>query len=197
MNSYISPVEGLITSRFDEPRPLSNPGQHIHGALDISAEIGKEILAPVDGYVSYYIFIRSNKKQSWDERINVNSAGIHLPWANYPYDIYGGVIIIEERESELVHLICHSYFNQLFNLLAQEKIICKDDWQYQEETKNERFPMMIFHTFDNRIRVPKGGLIGFVGNAGYSTGAHIHWEIHNGWTWTFYNKRVNPESLLR
>ena len=36
----IIPVKGKITTDFYEPRPLSNPGEHVHGAVDIAAPVG-------------------------------------------------------------------------------------------------------------------------------------------------------------
>lgn len=199
MKRYIQPVEGTITSRFDDPRPLSNPGQHVHGALDISAPIGTHIRNPIAGWVSYYTFFRSNKTKSWDEEIKIENVNQHFPYANYSYDIYGSVIIIEEDKvfgKAPVHLICHSYLNQLFNRLDEYSITSKNDWEYQEQKKDERFPMFVFHTLSKPVKVPRGSLIGFVGNAGYSTGPHIHWEIHNTWAWTFYDKRIDPEKYL-
>ena len=42
-----------------------------------------------------------------------------------------------------------------------------------------------------------GDLIGYVGNAGYSTGPHVHWEIHHGWQIDYYGNRVNPANLIK
>ena len=68
----------------------------------------------------------------------------------------------------------------------------KNSWT--EQKADDRFPIIGVHT--EKIIVKEGDSIGFVGNAGYSTGPHIHWEIHHGYKWQKHNDRLNPERYL-
>ena len=179
----MTPVTGLITTVFTEPRPLSNPGEHIHGAVDISAQLGSSIFAPEDGTVFAWAAFRVAPKSYWPTMpvINIGTTS----FCNYFYDTFGGVLVLTSTNHKRTHVITHSYGNQLFNASVFQDI------RYYEEKADSRFPMHAFYTSPAECK--EGALIGAVGNAGHSTGPHIHYEIHNGRRWQRWEDRIDPE----
>ena len=189
----IKPVEGKITADFNEPRPLSNPGEHKHGAVDIVAPVRTIIKAPESGKVFCYVGIRPRSGMVWPRMFTVH--GKAFPYLNYFYDMYGGIIVLQVYDDDSkniirTHVITHTYGNQIFN-----KSIFKDfEKIWVEQAKDNRFP--IHGTYTSLLVVKEGDSIGFVGNAGYSTGSHIHWEIHTGYKWNKHTDRINPENYI-
>jgi hypothetical protein len=185
----IKPVPGArVTARYDQPRPLSNPGQHIHGATDYAALAGSKIIAPEEGLLYYYIAQRPESRPTWELKIE----GVRFPFSNYFYDTFGGIIILSGA-SGMVHLFAHCYINQLYN----KGIIESAKWRTNEQSDEVRWPITTLHTLGTISAVEAGDTIGFVGNAGYSTGPHVHAEIHNGWEWTDYSDRADPETIYK
>jgi len=175
---------GRITTPFTEMRPLSKPiaeRDHIHGAIDIAVAQGSPIFMPEDGVAWAWCAFRGESGIYWPGMPVVDDVG--NPWCNYFYDIYGAILIVHTIQR--THIIAHSYANQLFN----KKIFSKTS--YYEEPEDSRWPLHALYT--PRTGFKKGDIIGFVGNAGYSTGPHIHWEIHHGIKWDRWEERINPE----
>jgi len=179
----MKPVNGTISTDFYEPRPIDNPGEHVHGAIDIAAPMNSEIFAPEAGEVMAWCAYRPKAGTYWPDMPILN--GNALPYCNYFYDTYGGVLILRSDSGERTHLIAHSYANQLFN-----KGLAHDVYAYEEKA-DMRFPFHAMYTGWREVKV--GAHIGYVGNAGYSTGPHVHWEIHRGWKWERWENRINPE----
>ena len=182
------PVSGRPSADFDQPRPLSAGRQtHVHGAVDIPAPVGTSIEAPEDGQVMYWVSIRPASGILWPTlpKLFANEDEV-FPYADYFYDMFGGVIVLQADER--THVITHSYARQLFNT-GKGKDIRK--W-WVEEPEDKRFP--VSGMFSERYYVDRGDVIGYVGNAGYSTGAHIHWEVHPGYKWFRHADRLRPIS---
>lgn len=197
MYDRVWPVPGhkRISAGFDQLRPLSRPVHertHVHGAIDIPAPVGTPIVAPESGELYAFFAMRGG---------NVNR-GVHEVFDRVPkmpfdlrnhyywYDIYGGVLLL--RSNNNTHIITHSYINQLM----KRKPLCDVSWRPVESANDERWPVVAFHTFLTPIQVGAGELIGHVGNAGFSTGAHIHYEIHEGSSWDKHEDRIDPEAWL-
>ena len=186
------PIKGAITAGFYDPRPLSDPGKHIHGAIDIKNIIGEIIKAPESGTCFAYVAIRPKSGRYWPQMPMIHRKPFH--WCNYFYDMYGGIIVLmahdgNPREITRTHIITHSYGNQIFN----KSVFSDFPKHWIEQKKDNRFP--IHATYTDKIVVAEGDPIGFVGNAGYSTGPHIHWETHHGYKWEKHNDRYNPEKF--
>lgn len=190
--SYRRPAPGAITAGWSQPRPLSVPPEqrhHVHGAIDIAGGVGEPVLAPAAGVCYRVCIVRAQGGPGWAWPLREGDVRI-LPWQDYPYDVYGGITILDTQDG-YVHLFCHTYMRQL------QKLTRGLVWSYQEQPSDTRWPTMIWHTFAWPQTVEAGEVIAEIGNAGYSKGPHVHWEIHRGWTLTPYGDRPDPEELLR
>lgn len=187
----VFPVKrGEVTVGFDQMRPLSVPKErrtHPHGAIDIAAPVGTAIRAPEDGVVHYFAAVRQSIKRTMAELellMPFDMRGHH-----YFYDTYGAIILVL-GDSGHTHVMCHSYLNQLYNQAPMRL-----RWTYTESAKEERWPLMAWHTFEDPVFVQRGQTVGSVGSAGYSTGPHVHYEIHHGHTWQSHAERLRPETF--
>ena len=177
--------DGTGTSRFDEPRPISNPGRHIHGAVDIAAPSGTPIFAPEGGHVYYFFACRPHKQDGWNHN-DIPAELEDFPFRGRFYDLYGGIVVLRGRR--YVHLFTHSFRRQLWNCVDDP-----DDWLIWEDKAIERFPINGF--ISRPLPVRRCSLIGQVGDAGYSSGPHCHYEIHHGWKDEAHADRVDPMKI--
>jgi len=186
---FVKPANGPITSRWDEDRPLSNPGLWNHAALDIGAPISAPEFAPEGGYpYAFALFRPEDRTDEWTDPLKTGQV---FPWGNMRHNVFGAIVVLK-GDSGYVHLLTHSYFNQVF----EKEFFPKKVWHFQEERKDSRFPMFLFHTFGSQRHVMQGEQIGYVGNAGLSKGPHTHWTIMTGWERTKHEDRIDPEKYL-
>lgn len=174
------PGNTRITAGFDDPRPMSSPGKHKHGAIDIGTAEGSQIVAPEKGELFYYFGTRPHDSMYWPQG---EMKG--FPYRNYFYDMYGALLILK-GQSGITHIFTHIYMNQIFN-----KENC--EWAYYEEKLSARFPLFCFKS--NEVIVYEGAKIGVTGNSGYSTAPHCHYELHKGFIWQDWADRPNPEKI--
>jgi len=177
------PVQnGIITSEFYDPRPISNPGAHIHGAIDITYEDTKMVYSPVKGIATMFMVHRP-KDWVWPkfEKEEITEIPIHDYW----YDVYGGVVAIEEPNGRY-HILTHFYGKTLFEKYGIDK--------YIESIEISRWCGIILQS--KSFRVSRGDELVKMGNAGFSSGLHVHWEIHPTNKLVTYSKRINPHEYL-
>lgn len=178
-----------LTAPWEEKRPLNAPEKtHVHGAIDIGVPVGTNIIAPEDGWVWYHFQIR--KQDKGYQNLQWIEDGVPYAFRNYFYDVFGGLICMEGDVTALTHVFAHIYINQLFN----KPWICKEDYVFDEVETDNIFSFN-FHTKSHLRKVLAGDKIGESGNAGFSMGPHIHYEIHNGREWTKHENRPDPADL--
>lgn len=178
---FIPILNGRITATFREPRPISNPGQHIHGAIDVAGGDGT-VLAPEDGELTAYVFLRA-PGGAWAHA--EKTAIMDAPPHDYWYDIYGGVVGIT-GVSGRYHILAHFWPATL-----QERF---GKFSYTESKATTRWPSIMLAT--ETVSIKRGDKIAKIGNAGYSFGAHVHWEVHHSATLETYHKRIDPATLV-
>jgi hypothetical protein len=181
------PVDGgRITAGFDDPRPLSNPGQHVHGALDIAGG-DFNIRSPCDGIARAFAFFRS-PGEGWS-RDAENPAISSIPFRDYWQDIYGGMVTIVEAKTGRLHIMTHLWPSKLTVYGPFRSI------SYMETAAKTRFPAHMIMT--EKAEVKRGDQVGRIGSAGYSTGPHLHWEVHNlSFRLDAHAARVRPEEYI-
>ena len=180
---------GRLTAGFDQMRPLSVPMDqrtHVHGAIDIAAAIGTPIIAPEAGMLHYFAAFRPDHDRTMGE-FGENQFPFYFMGRPYFYDIYGALILVLGKSGH-THIFAHSFLNHLFNAPPH-----RVKWKYDESPAFERFPLTAFFTTNGYgHHISEGATIGSVGNAGYSTGPHVHYEMHKGRLWQEHAKRPRP-----
>lgn len=181
-------VDWKLTSGFDEVRPLRaapKDKMHVHGAWDIAVPEKTPILAPETGILFYLIQFRNNRQTHnlfWDDRK-------WFAFSNYFYDTFGGLLILE-GDSGLTYVFAHIWAEIILGELFKENIVLN----IKEET-DKRGSIASFFNVTSPNYVESCQYIGKSGNAGFSTGAHIHLELHRRREWLRWENRPNPAQL--
>lgn len=187
-----------ITVGWDQMRPLSVPPDqrtHPHAAWDVAAPASTEVVAPEGGKVVYLFAVRPDSTHALSEIKSLPTKPFDLKGHNYFYDVYGTVAILL-ADSGRTHIFCHAWANQLF-----DKAPFKIRWQFEEapdtgDLETDRRLPFAFHNFFSPRIVQRGELITYVGSGGYSTGPHIHWELHEGQSWQSHAERPRLENFF-
>ena len=172
-----------MTASFDQLRPLHDPGAWIHGAIDIAGGDGM-VCAPVDGMVRAFAFVRPELRYDWER--NEKKVILQEPCSRYFYDTYGGLIVLEATTGEY-HIMTHFYINQLQDAFGTLTIT--------EQRADARFPAFMLRSATQYVDA--GTPLCRMGNAGYSTGAHVHWEIHPTKSIYPHRNRIDPAKYIK
>ena len=191
---------GRVTTPFDEMRPLSVPPErrsHVHGALDLAGGDGI-IRAPARGTAQGVVIFRgvdpAKGLGAWGAKgLEEKSEILEFPWREYWYDVYGGIIVLYEPKGRM-HLLCHVWASQILNHQPHPAQFPFRFAYYIEERESTRWPCHMMLT--EEVEVREGQPLARVGNAGFSTGPHLHWEIHHGRRIDDYPARINPMEYL-
>jgi len=181
-------IDWKLTSDFGEMRPINAPPEkktHVHGAWDIAVPEGTPMMASERGKVYRLVQFRSNSQTHnlfWDDQK-------WFGFSNYFYDTFGGLLILE-GDSGLTYVFAHIWAQSILDDLFREHSSC----QIKEETDKNGSIVSLWNMKDPDY-VEAGECIGSSGNAGYSTGAHIHLELHYRREWISWAKRDDPAEI--
>lgn len=164
-----------ITDGFNEKR-----GDHIHGAIDIAVPVHTPIFAPESGSVFYHY-----QYGLADTVHNLFWPGpkTWYQFSNY-FNATFGCLIFLHGVSGKTHVFAHIEPETIFELFNYHK----PNVYYQKDDV-----AIFIANLTERVKVGEGDLIGFSGNHGFSTGPHIHYEMHYNYSWVEHSERPNPE----
>jgi len=190
MSEKIFPVQidWKLTSDFGEPRPITAAPKdrtHVHGAWDIAVPEGTPMMAPETGRLYRLVQFRSNHQTHnlfWDDRK-------WFAFSNYFYDTFGGLIVLY-GDSGLTYVFAHIWAQSILDDLFREHVSCS----IKEETDKKGSIVSLWNMMDPDF-VQSAQYIGSSGNAGYSTGAHIHMELHRGREYLEWENRPDPAEI--
>lgn len=170
---------GRITAGFDQPRPLfradgsmtsaaERAGQH--GAVDLAGGDGL-LRALDDGIVIAYVLLHDSKDNRWTawqdpfwkEKDEIRTS----PWP-YFYSSHGGLIVLQTKTH--THLFTHFWARELQDRFGKFEL-------HETSKYPERFPAFMMRSEPQAVG--KGQVLAKIGNAGFSTADHIHWEVHH------------------
>ena len=182
-------IDYKISTGFDEMRPLSLPVEkrtHPHGAIDIAVPIGTDIIAPENGEVHWQIQFRRG-----DSYHNVYWPYTEQPYAfrNYFYETFGGLCILY-GESGKTHVFAHIRAEDILMLYRGTRA---DNYYTEDIDGPDAFHLFV--NWNSLVKMREGDTICYSGNSGFSTGPHIHYEIHQGRDFTPHADRTNPLDL--
>jgi hypothetical protein len=110
-----------------------------------------------------------------------NPAELLYAFRNYFYDTFGGLIILYGA-SGVTHVFAHIDALEIGRMCMGFSIV-EDDIG------------LFFTNWKNLYLAKAGATIGLSGNSGYSTGPHIHYELHYARKWIPHADRLDPKDL--
>ena len=178
---------------------------------------GVGIYAPEDGEVAFFAAIRNKP----GEPMSTTSRRMPKDFFDmrnhyYFYDLYGGMIILRGKESGYTHIFTHCHLDSMFKYSApylEKEVGGRNENFFSNLKRNNKrpelrglerfriieaggtdnkFPIILYSNLEKPYSVKAGRLLSTIGNAGFSTGPHIHYEIHHGDHYEAHRKRVNP-----
>ena len=165
---------------FDQLRPLSKPvaeRDHPHGAQDFACPTGTGIYAPEDGKAWYHlIYGDGTQNVYWP-------AGGWYAFSNYRFNTWGGLVCLEGM-SGMTHVFTHlepRAVHQFCNMPPPMR----------------QGGLVSYISFKHLDCVREGELLAHSGNAGFSMGPHVHYEIHHGRAYTKHADRPRPDELYK
>lgn len=189
--NYVFPVpEGVVTTGFWDLRPYSKPVSertYIHRAWDIAhrGNPQQNIVAPEDGKVVYQVHMRCPLTKSFWAKWP-DSGGDYL-FSNWFADSMGGVIVFMGRSGYL-YAFGHVDIDIVFHMIERYHI--PYEWVRKANAYNDYIRYV--NTFGHPKTVLAGETLGYIGNAGYSTGYHTHMQVHTN---RYYDSRIDPAEL--
>ena len=179
-----------ITTDFHEMRPLSRPPEkrnHPHGAIDIAVPTGTSIYAPERGEVEWHVQFRRGR--AYHDVYRPYQGGPKYAFRNYFYETFGGLCVLYAHSGR-THVFAHIEAGEIFNRFA-----ATGAEHFYTEDQNGDTSFYLFVNWRNLNDVHEGDFLCASGNAGYSTGAHVHYEIHKRKEWIPHSERLDPLSL--
>jgi len=180
-----------ITTDFHEMRPLSKPvakRDHPHGGWDIAVPVGTEILAPENGEVQWHFQFR--RGSGYHNAVYWPYTQTQYAFRNYFYETFGGLCILY-GDSGRTHVFAHIEASEILKWFRKTGA---HDF-YTEDQNGNGDAFYLFVNWRDCADVREGNIICHSGNAGFSTGPHIHYENHKGREWIRHAHRLDPATL--
>jgi len=187
------PIQGVyrISAGFSELRPLSKPPEdrdHPHGGVDLAVVEGTPIYAPERGEVEWHAQFRRGR--AYHDVYRPYEGGPKYAFRNYFYETFGGLCVLYGFSGR-THVFAHIEATTIFNRFHATRA-----GNFYTEDRNGDTSFHLFVNWRDLVDVKEGDMICTSGNAGYSTGPHIHYEIHKLKDWIPHRERIDPAELF-
>lgn len=188
-STYVFPVEGgQVTAGYYDPRPYSKPPEkrdRFHKGWDIASDAERpEILAPETGKLYFHMIVRAPNDYMGDQ-FWPNSRW--YAFSNFYFDTYGCLTLLH-GDSGRWYVFAHQDPDTMFSLVRDYGIM--KSWTREGDGYNRY--VRAYLTLDMPVGVSEGDPVGHIGNSGYSTGSHLHMQIHKNRS---YQSRIDPAEL--